>query len=993
MWAVFFDRELKSARSERNLGSEVVAAVERSDLSAGDGYVDRNVLRKYKSDQCEIRIVHHNVQSIGNCLNELEIWMNTTTICDLLCVTEHWKSIDELSLMKILNYKLVSSVCRESGQHGGAAVFARDGVDVHERADINNLSEPYKFECAGAEAIFSGRPWIVAAVYRTNVDIHLFFEKMNTLLTICFKEGKPFIIAGDFNIDLKQCTKDTLDFVELVASFNAIFTIDEPTRITTKKKSCIDNIIIPDGMQFTGRIQHPGYSDHTAQSVVISVVGCDVQRFDMRRIYSDHNISLFLSDLRSLSWQVVYESEGVDRKWDAFLSVFTLCFESRFPLQKHKLARGKKKLPWITHHVEEMRNKVSLLQLISSTDRRYKQYYDIYRRQYNSELNQAKNRYFLNKIKESNNRSKATWGIVNGLLDRKQVVRVLPDRDPETLSNDFNDYFLNIASELLSGGVPCCESRPHLLNKIRGCPKSFFLDPVSEAEILDISRGLNNSRSFGHDNVPLFLLKICIGAVLTPLCHIINCSFQTGTYPQHLKIAEIIPLYKKGDKNSLNSYRAISLQSSFSKLFERAIYNRLIKFCMKYNLISPSQHGFLPGRGTDTALFDATRYLSNLIEGDSAACGVFLDLSKAFDCLDHGLLLDKLEAYGVRGIPLKWMKSYLGGRRQLVRVTANGQLTVRSELRRSEEVGVPQGSILGPFLFVLYINDFGHCIDAPGASFINYADDATVVFPCPGEDGEATLRVLMGSVESWLRQNKMVLNVDKTECVLFKTNRSSVTVVPFIIFNGSTIYFKTNTNMLGVTMDSRLNFRDHINDLSKKISKFSYGIRVVAKNTSRSASFLAYYGIIYPLIRYCIVIWGGSTELERVFVLQKRVLRIILHLEYRHSCRGLFKQHSLLTAYGVYIFECLKFVRKHWNQFVSYHSVHEYPTRHAADFVYPGHRYTHTERLPHYAVLKFYNLIPTSIRSLKSYERFKKAAFKYVCDLEPYSVGEFINAR
>lgn len=936
-----------------------------------------------------VGIVHHNVQSMGNCLDELEAWVNTAVMCDLLCLTEHWRSTEELALIKVRNFSLISGVCRDPGKHGGAAVFARESVNAKVRVDLNNLTTLHEFECAGAEVLIAGQPWIVAAIYRTDSGRDVFFDKMNTLLDICFKENKQFLICGDFNIDLKRCSREMLDFVELINSFNAVFTINDYTRITSRTKTCIDNIIVPAGVQFTSSIVHPGYSDHTAQVVELSVGRCDAQRSGVRRRYSDHDIAVFLSDLRSASWQAVYDAEGVDNKWDTFARIFAACFEANFPLRRCRLDVGGKGTPWITPQISEMRERVSLLQLISKHDERYRRYYDAYRGVYNTALNQAKNQFYMQEINNSDNRSKATWKVVNSFLERAGHKQVLPDGDPAGLANEFNDYFCTVASNLASN-IPRDSQHdgPGVARNVR----SFFLEPVTQEEILQICKSLKNSRSFGHDNVPVFILKLCIDAVLAPVCHIINDSFVNGKYPQLLKVAEIIPFYKKGDSQNLNSYRAISLQSSFSKLIERAMYNRLLKFFTKYNLISPSQHGFLPGKGTDTALFHIIRDLSSLIERDSAAYGVFLDLSKAFDCLDHGALVGKLENCGIRGVPLEWLKSYLGQRRQLVRVGVTGQPTVKSDIRSSKDIGVPQGTILGPLLFVIYVNDFNQSIGAFETSLVNYADDASIISPYMGGSLGADLEAVVDSVHFWLRANRLLLNIDKTKCIMFTTNRSTLVAAPGLAFSAGSIDFVESSSVLGVLLDDKLSFREHIQRVANRLSKSSYGIRIIARNTSRPTIFTAYYGLIYPILRYGIVVWGGSTEMERVFVAQKKILRIMLHLSSRHSCRGLFKNNSLLTAYGVYIFECLIFVRKHEGEFTNFRRIHNYPTRQTADLVYPSHRYTHTERLPHYAMLRLYNKVPLNLRSLKSDSRYKRQIFRYICDIEPYTIREFFEA-
>ena len=274
--------------------------------------------------------------------------------------------------------------------------------------------------------------------------------------------------------------------------------------------------------------------------------------------------------------------------------------------------------------------------------------------------------------------------------------------DPTDIANRFCNYFTNIGSNLAKKVSSCSTSFKAFLTGTFS--DSIFLNPVDESEIIRIAKTFGNGKATGYDGIPMSIIKQCIDIVSTPLAHIINLSIN-GIVPDEMKIARVIPLYNSGDRELIVNYRPVSILPSFSKFFERVIYNRLLNYIDKHEILCNSQYRFRKQHSTTLALINMYDKISSSIDQRKCSVGVFLDLSKAFDTVNHDILLNKLDYYGIRGLSLDWFKSYLTNRSQFVEF--NGA----SSSSKFISCGVPQGSIVGPLLFLLYINDLSKVSD------------------------------------------------------------------------------------------------------------------------------------------------------------------------------------------------------------------------------------------------------------------------------------------
>lgn len=930
------------------------------------------------------------MQSIGNSINELQALLENHEECACVCITEHWKTNEQLNKYGFENFCLATSYCRqETNRHGGCAIYVKHGYRFSEKKEISKMSIEGEFECCACEVEMGVRKLVVLSIYRPPTgNFHIFLEKLEQCLTKYVNENSEVVIAGDFNVDFLKNTQEMLELVSLINSFNIQHTISEYTRITHTSKSCIDNILTNVDYD-SAEVLQSMISDHTAQKLTVGIKNTHSNKFILKRIFSEENKKDFSNRLANTDWSEVYKlSKGeVNKQWETFICIFLEHFNNSFPVKKIAIRKNKhNKVLSKDPEIIDCKNRLDILYGISTIDPRYKDVYKETKKEYQNKLIRTRAKNYQNRLEKSDNKAKSMWQLVNEILGKYQnQVDIQVQGDTKKVANKFNDFLSNIATQLMLQ----LDKIPFSCN-IKYNSKSMNLNAVDAQEILEIVKRFKNKLSSGEDEVPTSIIKFCIKDILDPIVYIVNNSLEFGIFPDNLKHALVKPIHKKGDPAQIENYRPISLLSSFSKIFESVMCNRLISFMTQCNLFNEIQHGYQKGRSTQTAIFQFLQNTQNAIENDNLALGLFLDLSKAYDCLNHKILLYKLEKYGVRGTSLKWFESYLTDRCQKVGITKNNK-TVMSD-NKSLTIGVPQGSIAGPLLFIIYTNDLGDIANAvKGCDITNYADDTNVlvqasVFPELMIVANNTLQ----EVNRWFLKNKQISNDEKTNIVLFKTNNSRLDTPPNITLNNTKLKVSNETKFLGMYIDDTLSWDSHIDHVCKKINSICYSLRIISKYVNLKIVRTMYHANFEAVIRYGIIFYGSGKDVNRVFVIQKRVIRLMYKLHYRQTCRGKFRAEGLLTVTAIYIQECLLFFFKNKHIFKDFEPQSVHDTRNL-NYSYPIHRLTATERGAFYNCIKLFNKLPRHIKEIEMLNPFKKHIHKLLIKIEPYNINEYIN--
>jgi hypothetical protein len=507
----------------------------------------------------------------------------------------------------------------------------------------------------------------------------------------------------------------------------------------------------------------------------------------------------------------------------------------------------------------------------------------------------------------------------------------------------------------------------------------MFLWPINETELINIVTCMPAKLSCGFDEIPIKVIKSIINSISIPLTKIFNKSFLTGSFPNLLKIAKVCPIYKQGDKNELKNYRPISLLPSFAKILEKLMHARLLSFLQTNNVINSSQHGFQPNKSTSSAIADALHVITSALDKKLINIALFVDVSKAFDSLDHSILIKKLEHYGIRGLALQWFISYLSNRYQYTIINRHC-----SDYRLLVS-GVPQGSVLGPILYLLYVNDIFNVSKI--VKTVLYADDTVLIVSCKTlHDVLELARVESNNFSMWFSDNLLALNASKTNFMLFGSKTDVANCPDVLHFDVHYVCRVNHICYLGLVIDSNLTWKQHIQCVNDKMSK---GLAIMKKCSHflPSSSLLQlYYAFFYSYMHYCIEFWGFACKqyLHPVLIMQKRAIRLIAGADFHEHCLPIARRLGILMLNDICKYCILMLVFKVLHKpnecpyvindmFTPLSTVTVYTTRHTTYnfFVRSCNSNVRRNFVGHQGVV-LWNALPQTIKKCKSLYTFKQ---------------------
>lgn len=693
------------------------------------------------------------------------------------------------------------------------------------------------------------------------------------------------------------------------------------------------------------------------------------------RIFCRRNFSRFRSECESFDWGVVFRD--VD-SLGAFHTTLTNIVNSNFPVRRIK-PKHKDRKRWITRGIRISAANLRCLNglRLASGNAFIQRYYFTYRKIYRSIIGKAKQMYYTKRFSGASNKQKESWAIVNEITGRTGCDG-LAGPEGNINANLLNHYFCSIA-DTLTRDLHCDTDPLSYLEHVNvsGIIDSF--QPTSPYEIRKTIRTMKNKTASTDDGISLRVLEgLPHNAILT-LSDVINMSFLTASFPSSFKEAKILPLHKGGDRSSLSNYRPISLLPTLSKLIKCLIKSRVVSFLERNTVLADCQFGFLSGRNTLDAMLELLSGAFRSINERETFAAVFCDLSKAFDCVSHEILLRKLYTYGIRGDALRWLESYLTGRLQSV------FLGGVSSGRQVVPCGVPQGSVLGPILFLLYINDLA-ALDIAG-SFAMFADDTTIFWHNGSADRLAgDIERDMARVKGWCAANRLSLNMSKTHLMGFGHPHR---VNNRLLANNCSTPIVEDSKFLGLTVDANLKFHHHVADLCRRLASGCFSVRATFLELGLEMARSVYFALVESHLRYALPFWGACPLylFNAVFVLQKRAVRNLCGARPRAPCRDIFVKYGLLTLPSLFVLETACLVHKNKNKFPPPLRTHASRREYNIPLPIPHSSLVRDSLI--YKGIRIYNHIDDNLKSMIDMREFRRVLGGVLLEKALYRVDEF----
>ena len=820
---------------------------------------------------------------------------------------------------------------RKNRKGGGVGILVSD--DIKSEAAICKKSEgkvrfvedqfeniivriPDCINCVGR----TKKDLIIAAIYRQPKDENLdtFLGCMENLIKTIDKPNSELVIAGDMNLNLLnyETHLPTSKYLDIITNHGLLPRIVRPTRIKNNSATLIDHILTRDnnvtvtsGIIDAELAGNCGYTDHKPVFTILRAKIPKKERTGTTIVtYFSHEGSKNRREgLMRETWDDTLTMDDPNMIYNSILERYDNHYKSNLTIKEIKLGSNRlRREPWMTTEILADIRRRDRLSRIKERRAEYK----ILRNEIVTKIRKAEKEHLHKKIQESIGDMKKHWKILakaTHKLNNKQDITTnfLYNNnwieDPQTNANNMNYYLFNIG-KATNDSVGAAKFPPkHYLNKHRQRSEhDILLSNVTIDDVQEVCKNLSRKTSTDSSGFKQCVVLHDADIMAHVLAHLVNCSMREGICPSESKVARVIPVYKqKGSKHLYENYRPISLLPVFSKIMERLIYDKVFDFLVRYEILYKSQFGFRRGHSTTHATLDFVNTIEDALNNNEFAVGVFCDLSKAFDTIDHDILLEKLDHYGIRGKAKDWFRSYLDGREQYV--DWNGSKSDKLPIL----TGVPQGSILGPLLFLIYINDL------PAAAELKcvlFADDSNLLIR--GNDLTVIKNKLnkeLVNVNDYFKCNKLKLNTQKTKIVCFRKKSQVVNYDDVEIFlDGDKLEFEEKAVFLGITLDSHLSWENHCGQVANKISRNSSAINRVKKLLPPSSLKILYSSLILPHLQYGLAAWGGCTDQnkKRIISIQKRITRTISKSYYIAHTEPRMKKLGMLKLEDLYEQQC-----------------------------------------------------------------------------------------
>ena len=881
-----------------------------------------------------------NIRSCRKNFNMFLSYFSQFLACfSCIVLTETWLTAEQDNVFTVPGFYHYNMYRDHRG--GGIKMYIRNGIQAKTLQDYTLLNE--YFEVLSVELLVNCKKIILCSLYHPPTSSHInnnsFVHSFISLLRELSKQKLPLVVCGDLNLNLFNPYGYGYieNFIHDMFELNLSPAITIPTKINPEnpitKFSLLDQIWVSHGESIQRSFVTPiNITDHFPVGITIDILDYQLQKAsNIVRHLTERRKDTFRTLLTNFQFEVFVGN--FNRTFSTYFKELFELYERAFPIVKTAV-KTKKPAPWMTDRLILCIRKKAKLYKLYLRGKIEKRDYIWYKNRLSNIIRKAKRLHFASVFLGSSGNSNKIWSSINSIMERKKGISVeYIKRDDvvivgRELANHFNHYFVTAATSITGGLASPSNYVFYTVPVLESC----FLWPTDVFEVAKIIRSLKNKGSKLLD-ISVLVIKDNVAIFSQHFADLYNVSLSEITFPSLLKIGRITPTHKSGPKDNVDNYRPISALPVISKVFEKLTLSRMESFIEIHSLLSPCQFGFRRGRSTTHAII---KFLSPVIAAfhQKLYCVCFfLDLRKAFDTVNHKILLQKLGHYGFRGQCGEYLMSYFHNRKQYVYL--NGHRSDQEHVK----TGVPQGSILGPMCFSLFINDLPLAVDA---DTILFADDAAFIIYSPSlVELFSKIEKLFIDLNKYLNNNHLVANSSKCKLMMFSSRPTHH--LPDFVFSGEVIDWVREFKHLGLTITNNLSFVRHIENVTLNVSRLTGALVGIRDLVPLQILKMLYNALALPYLTQHLIVWGAAPDYQQqcLNVRLNNMLRLIMGVRWHNGrplmgTRELYKALGMLKVASLYKFGIFKFLKQllegRFPEFFDillrpYHSVHHYSTR------------------------------------------------------------------